>query len=527
MSNGRLCKTVPTKRAPGRAVATKAVRARHSLAKAPTGIAGFDEITEGGLPRGRPTLVCGGPGCGKTLLATQFLAQGALEYDEPGVLVTFEESTEELAQNSLSIGIDLKRLTARRQLLVDHVHVSRSELTESGEYDLEGLFIRLGDAIDTIGAKRVALDTIEVLFSGLSDAFVLRAELRRLFQWLKAKRVTAIVTGERGGRDHHLTRHGLEEFVSDCVILLDQRVSDQNATRRLHILKYRGSGHGSNEFPFLIDDRGLCVLPITSLGLAFEASAETASTGVAGLDELFGKKGWFRGSGVLVSGTPGTGKSSLAAHFADAACRRGERCLYFAFEESAHQIARNMRSIGMDLGHWMDRGLLRIHADRPTACGLEAHLTTMQRLIGDWQPRAVVVDPMTNLVAVGSETEVKAMLTRLIDFLKSRQITTVFTSLTHHGALRDQPDAGVSSLMDVWMLLENLETNGERDRQIRIVKARGMAHSNQVHEFRLTDWGLRLRDVSRGSDGRVLVGSARTTRPPARAVDLDPERRAE
>jgi circadian clock protein KaiC len=524
MSTARQCKTVPTKRAPAKAAA--AGRGGQAVAKAPTGIGGFDEITGGGLPRGRSTLVCGGPGCGKTLLATQFLAQGALEYGEPGVFVSFEESTEELAENSLSIGIDLKQLSARRRLMVDHVHISRSEITESGAYDLEGLFIRLGHAIDMIGARRVALDTIEVLFSGLSDAFVLRAELRRLFRWLKAKRVTAIVTGERAGGDN-LTRHGLEEFVSDCVILLDQRVSEQNATRRLHILKYRGSAHGSNEFPFLIDDRGLCVLPITSVALNFEASAETTSTGVAGLDELFGKKGWFRGSGVLVSGTPGTGKSSLSSHFADAACRRGERCLYFAFEESPHQIARNMRSIGIDLDHWMDRGLLRIHADRPTARGLEAHLTTMQRLIVDWRPRVVVVDPMTNLVAVGSEAEVKAMLTRLIDFLKSRQITTVFTSLTRDGALGGQPDVGVSSLMDVWMLLENLETNGERDRQIRIVKARGMAHSNRVHDFRLTDRGIRLRDVSRGNDGRVLVGSARMTQPPVRAAEADAEGGAE
>jgi circadian clock protein KaiC len=480
---------------------------RHPLPKAPTGIAGLDEITNGGLPRGRPTLVVGGAGCGKTLLALEFLVRGAREYGEPGVFMSFEETEDDLVENARSLGFDLPRLSARRRLLLDHVRLERSELTESGEYDLEGLFIRLGHAIDSIGAKRVVLDTIEVLFSGLSDRFLVRAELARLFRWLKTKHVTAIVTGERDAG--HLTRHGLEEYVSDCVILLDQRVMEQSATRRLRILKYRGSAHGVNEMPFLIDDHGVSVLPITSLGLAHEASTAHLSTGVAGLDGMFGKKGYFRGNSVLVSGTAGTGKSSLAVHFADAACRRGERCLYFAFEESPSQIARNMGSIGIDLAPWMRRDLLRIHAQRPTALGLEAHLVTMHRFIDDWRPRVVVVDPVTNMIAVGSETEVKAMLARLIDFMKLRQVTALFTSLTEGGGSAERTDLGVSSLMDVWMLVGNLEANGERNRTIQIVKARGMAHSNQVREFVMTDRGVTLVDVTRRADGSVAIGSAR------------------
>jgi circadian clock protein KaiC len=511
-------KSEPTKRAGNGRPAGR------PLAKAPTGIPGLDEITNGGLPRGRPTLVCGGAGCGKTLLAMEFLVRGALDYDEPGVFMSFEESTDDLVENAQSLGFDLRRLSTRRRLLLDYVQLERDKITESGEYDLEGLFIRLGDAIETIGAKRVVLDTIEVLFSGLSDKFVVRAELARLFRWLKTKRVTAIVTGEREGE--RLTRHGLEEFVSDCVILLDQRVMEQSATRRLRILKYRGSGHGGNEMPFLIDDHGVSVLPITSLGLTHHASTAHVSTGVTGLDAMFGKKGFFRGNSVLVSGTAGTGKSSVASHFAEAACRRGERCLYFAFEESPSQITRNMRSIGIDLEPWARQDLLRVHAQRPTALGLEAHLVAMHRLINDWSPRVVVVDPVTNMIAVGSEIEVKAMLARLIDFMKLRQITALFTSLTEGGRAAERTDLGVSSLMDVWMLLGNVEANGERNRTLQIVKARGMAHSNQVREFLMSDRGVMLIDVSRRVDGSVAIGSARDAQQQqARAGDPRPSRR--
>jgi len=466
-------------------------RRKRLLPKAPTGITGLDEITGGGLPRKRATLVCGGPGSGKTLLATQFLAHGALEYGEPGVFMSFEERPEELAENSRSIGVDLEDLRARKLFLPDYVHIDRSEIVESGGYDLDGLFIRLGHAIKTIGAKRVVLDTIEMLFSGLSDAFALRAELQRLFQWLKAKGVTTIVTGERVGNG--LTRHGLEEYLTDCVILLDQRVSEKQTTRRLRILKYRGSAHGNNEFPFLIGDHGLSVVPITSLRLDYPAPTENVSTGVAGLDEMFRNRGYFRGDSVLVSGTAGTGKSSLAVHFADATCRRGERCLYFAFEESMNQITRNMRSIGIDLEPWSRQGLLRVHAQRPTAYGLESHLAAMHELIDHWLPNVVVVDPVTSLIAVGSEHEVKLMLARFIDFMKSRQITVLFTSLTDTGGPAERTDVGVSSLMDVWMLLGNLDAKGERTRGIQIVKARGVAHSSEVREFALTDRGLALQ----------------------------------
>ena len=502
----------------------EAPSAAPQLAKAPTGITGLDEITYGGLPRGRPTLLCGGAGCGKTLLAMEFLVRGALDYDEPGVFMSFEETEDELVENARSLGFDLRRLSARRRLVLEYVRLEPAELTETGEYDLEGLFIRLGHAIDSIGARRVVLDTIERLFAGFSNAVLLRSELDRLLRWLKTKRVTAIVTGER--EDGHLTRHGLEEYVSDCVIVLDQRVIEQSATRRLRILKYRGSAHSGNEMPFLIDDHGVSVLPITSLGLAHEASTAHVSTGVPGLDGMFGKKGYFRGNSVLVSGTAGTGKSSVASHFAEATCRRGERCLFFALEESPGQITRNMRSIGIDFEPWIRRGLLRVHAQRPTALGLEGHLVAMHRLIADWRPGVVVVDPVTNMTAVGSETEVKAMLARLIDFMKLRQITALFTSLTEGGGAAERTDLGVSSLMDVWMLVGNLEANGERNRTIQIVTARGMAHSNQIREFVMTDHGITLLDVSRRADGTVAIGSRRSAQPrQARRGDPQPGRR--
>jgi len=479
---------------------------RASLPKAPTGIQGLDEITFGGLPRGRPTLICGSPGCGKTLLAVEFLVRGATQYGEPGVFMAFEETEEELTKNVASLGYDLKGLIARKKLVIDYVHIERSEIEETGEYDLEGLFVRLGQAIDSIGAKRVALDTIESIFSGLPDPVILRAELRRLFRWLKTKGVTAIITGERG--EGALTRQGLEEYVSDCVILLDHRVTGQVSTRRLRVVKYRGSTHGSNEYPFLIDDEdGLSVLPVTSLGLEHKVSSERVSTGISRLDEMLGG-GYFRGSSILVSGTAGTGKGSTAAHFADAACRRGERCLYLASEEGTEQILRNMRSIGIDLAPWVKKGLLRFDATRPTFYGLEMHLLRMHRLIDEFKPKAVIVDPITNYLALGDDLEVKAMLTLLIDFAKMNQITAVFTSLTQGGDYVEQSNIGIYSLMDTWILLRDLEINGERNRGIYVIKSRGMAHSNQIREFLLTDHGAELIDAYLGSEG-VLTGSAR------------------
>ena len=463
------------------------------IRKAPTGIAGLDEITAGGLPAGRPTLVCGSAGCGKTLLAMEFLVRGAIAYGEPGVFMSFEESAEDLAENVRSLGFDLEDLIQRRQLVVDYVHVERSEIEETGEYDLEGLFLRLGWAIDSIGARRVVLDTIEVLFAGLSDEGLLRAELRRLFRWLKEKGVTAVITGERGAGT--LTRHGLEEYISDCVILLDHRVSEQLANRRLRVVKYRGSLHGTNEYPFLIDEKGIEVLPITSLGLSHTASTERVSSGVSGLDGMLGGEGYYRGSSVLVSGRAGAGKSSLGAHFVDAACRRGERCIYFAFEESMSQVVRNMRSIGLDLEPWIRQGLLELHASRPTLNGLERHLVTMYKTIRAFQPRVVVVDPVTNFISVGSAGEVSSMLMRLIDFLKTLQITSLFTSLTRGGEDLEQTEVGISSLMDTWLLVREIETNGERNRVLQVLKSRGMAHSNQLRGFLLTERGVRLGDV--------------------------------
>jgi len=469
------------------------------IRKAPTGIVGLDEITAGGLPAGRPTLVCGSAGCGKTLLAMEFLVRGATAYDEPGVFMSFEESAEELAENVRSLGFDLEGLIRREKLVVDYVHVERSEIEETGEYDLEGLFLRLGYAIDSIGARRVVLDTLEILFGGLENQGILRAELRRLFRWLKEKGVTAVVTGERG--EGTLTRHGLEEYISDCVILLDHRVTEQLANRRLRVVKYRGSLHGTNEYPFIIDERGIEVLPITSLRLAHAAVTERVSSGVSELDDMLGGEGYYRGSSVLVSGRAGTGKTSLGAHFVAAACRRGERCIYFAFEESMSQVVRNMRSIGIDLEPWIRQGLLEFHASRPTLNGLERHLVTMHKTIRVLQPRVVVVDPVTNFVSVGSSGEVSSMLIRLIDFLKTRQITSLFTSLTRGGKDLELTDVGISSLMDTWLLVRETEANGERGRVLQVIKSRGMAHSSQLQGFLLTDQGVRLGDASPGPAG--------------------------
>ncbi len=476
------------------------------LAKSPSGIPGLDQITGGGLPRGRPTLVCGGSGSGKTLLAMEFIVKGAVEYGEPGVFMSFEETAGDLARNVASLGYDLHDLIARKLLVVDSVSIDRSEIEETGEYDLEGLFVRMGLAIDTIGAKRVALDTIEALFAALSNVGILRAELRRLFHWLKDRGMTAIVTGERG--ESGLTRHGLEEYVSDCVILLDQRVVDQVATRRLRIVKYRGSAHGTNEFPFLIDHTGFNVQPVTGIALDYKAPSEHASTGVPKLDDMLQGKGYYRGGSVLISGGIGTGKTSLAASFVDASCRRGERCLYFGFEESPHQIVRNMGSIGMDLGRWIDKGLLTIHCARPVIFGLEAHLSLIRRLVDEFQPQVVVFDPISSFVAAGSFLEVRAMLMLLVDYLKGRQVTTLFTSLTESGGPAETSEVGISCLIDTWLLVRNLELAGERTRGLYVLKARGMAHSNQVREFLLTDRGIELMDVYVGPAG-ILTGSAK------------------
>ncbi len=474
--------------------------------KCPTGIKGLDEITGGGLPQGRPTLICGGAGCGKTLLAMEFLVRGTTEYDEPGVFISFEEKSEELTKNFASLGFDLNDLVAREKLLLDYVHIERSEIEETGEYDLEGLFIRMGYAIDSIGAKRVAIDTIEALFSGFSNETILRAELRRLFRFLKGKGVTAVITGEQGERT--LTRFGLEEYVADCVIFLSHQVVNQIATRRLRIIKYRGSAHGTNEYPFLLDEQGFSVMPISSIGLDHSASSERVSTGIQRLDTMLEGKGYYRGSSILVTGSAGTGKSSLAAHFVDAACRRGERCLYFAFEESRNQIIRNMRSIGLDLGQWVDKGVLEFRNSRPTLYGLEMHLVAMHRAIEEFQPAIVVIDPISNLMSVASEMEVKSMLSRLIDYLKMKEITAFCSALTVGGAAGDRTEEGMSSLMDSWILLQSLEGDGERNRGLYILKSRGMQHSNQVREFCLTDNGAKLQDVYVGPGG-VLAGAGR------------------
>ncbi len=476
------------------------------LQKTATGISGLDEITMGGLPTGRPTLICGSAGCGKTLFSIEFIVKGALLYNEPGVFMAFEEKAEELAVNVASMGFDLKKLQADKKVKLDYVHIDKNEIEETGEYNLDGLFIRLGYAIDSIGAKRVVLDTIENLFSGLTNEAILRTEIRRLFQWLKSKGVTAVITGERGEKS--LTRQGLEEYVSDCVILLDHRVIDQISTRRLRVIKYRGSLHGTNEYPFLIDDEGISVLPVTSLSLDKPVSSERLSSGIPSLDTMLTNGGFYRGSSILVSGTAGTGKTSIASSFVDEACKRKERCLFFAFEESPQQIIRNMRSIGMDLQTHFDKGLLQFYASRPTLYGLEMHLVAIHKAIRKFKPHVVVLDPITNLITVGSVSEVKSMLIRLIDFFQSEQITVMFTALSLNNIVNEQTDEGVSSLVDAWILIRDIESNGERNRGLYIMKSRGMAHSNQVREFVINEKGLELVDVYLGPEG-VLTGSAR------------------
>jgi circadian clock protein KaiC len=477
-----------------------------NLPKSPTGIQGFDEITNGGLPTGRPTLICGGAGCGKTLFGMEFLVRGATQFSEPGVFMSFEETNEELIKNVASLGFDLVDLVKNKKIALDHVHIERSEIEETGEYDLEGLFVRLGYAIDTIGAKRVVLDTIESLFAGLPNQLILRAELRRLFRWLKEKGVTAIITGERG--EETLTRQGLEEYVSDCVIMLDHRVTEQTSTRRLRVVKYRGSMHGTNEYPFLIDENGFSVLPVTSLGLKHIVSNERISSGITVLDKMLEGKGYYRGSTVLVSGTAGVGKTSIAAHFAEAACKRGERVLFFCFEESPNQLMRNMLSIGIKLETWVQKGLLQFEAARPTYYGLEMHLAKTHKAVNDFKPDIVILDPINTFVIGDKEIEVKTMLIRIVDFLKANQITALFTSLTSNERSLGDSDIGISSLIDTWLLLRDLELNGERNRGMYVLKSRGMANSNQIREFILTDHGVELREVYIGASG-VLTGSAR------------------
>ena len=489
--------------------ANKKVHPSDILRKVPTGIGGFDEITDGGLPAGRPTLVCGSAGCGKSLFATEFLVRGAIQYNEPGILMTFEETADDIKKNVSSLGFNIEDLVARKKILIDHVRVERSEIEENGEYDLEGLFIRLNHAIKTIGAKRVVLDTIETLFSGLTNQAILRAEVRRLFNWLKERGMTTVITGERG--EGALTRQGLEEYVSDCVILLDHRIYGQISTRRLRVVKYRGSTHGTNEYPFLIDEKGISVLPITMAGMDYAVSSQRVSSGVPELDQMLGGKGFYRGSTILLSGSAGTGKSSLAAHLADSTCKRGESCLYFSFEESQAQIIRNMKSIGVDLEPHVRKGLLKFHSARPTVHGLEMHLVQTHKMIETFKPSVVVFDPVSNLQSAGTLEDSTSMLIRLIDFLRKNKITGFMISLNSGNSKSlEMTEEGLSSMVDTWLLLRDIEVGGERNRLIYVLKSRGMAHSNQVREFLITSKGLKMVQVYLGTGG-VLTGSARLT----------------
>jgi circadian clock protein KaiC len=488
-----------------RAAVTKSV---DELKKCPTGIRGFDEITLGGLPEARPTLIAGNAGCGKTLFGMEFLVRGALEFGENGVCISFEETAAELAANTESLGYHLSDLIKKKKIAVDYIYIERSLIEETGEYDLEALFLRIDYAVRSVGAKRILIDSVEALFAGLTNQSILRSELRRLFRWLKDRNLTAVITAERG--ESTLTRQGLEEYISDCVILLDHRVSQTVLTRNLRVVKYRGSLHGTNEYPFLIESDGISVLPVTSIGLDYGASDKRVPSGVPALDTMLGGKGYYRGSSILVSGTAGTGKSSLASHFLNAACKRGEKSLYLSYEESPQQITRNMRSIGINLQKWVDKGLLRFQSSRPTMFGLEMHLAQVHRIVKEFDPTVVVIDPITSLLQSGTQNETTSMLLRLIDFLKSRSITALMTTLTAHGEDLEQSGAGISSLVDAWLLMRDIEMGGERNRGLYLLKARGIAHSNQIREFLMTKRGIELRDVYLGEAG-LLTGSARIT----------------
>jgi circadian clock protein KaiC len=459
------------------------------LPKAPTGIAGFDEVTLGGLPVGRPSLICGAAGCGKTLFAVTFLVNGATLYDEPGVFMSFEERGADLAANVRSLGYDLDSLVAAGRLVIDHVELGRGEIQENGDYDLDGLFARLDFAVRSVGAKRVALDTIETLFGGLSNPHVLRSELYRLFGWLRDHGLTAVITGERGASDT-LTRQGLEEYVSDFVAVFDNRIQNQRTTRRMFIVKYRGSQHGADEYPFLIDHAGIKLLPASATLLHRPASDEIIPSGIPDLDAMFDHRGWYRGSSILVSGVAGSGKTTFGFIFVDAACARGERCMFFGLEEGTEENCRNARSVGVDLRRWVDNGLLRLEASRPCHYGLETHLMRIHRDLDSFQPSVVVIDPISAFR--GPETDVHMALLRMVNLLKSRGITALFTSLQAAGPMVSSADHDLSALMDTWIRLLDVKADGARSNELYIIKSRGMGHSKQVREYRVTGRGVRL-----------------------------------
>ncbi len=479
---------------------------RNKLLKCPTGIKGFDEITEGGLPKNRTTLVSGNAGSGKTLFGIDFLIKGATAYNEPGVLMSFEETLDELYTDVTSLNMNLQGLVSQKMILCEHVILERKDIQET-DFNLEGIFVLLEEAIDSIGAKRVVLDSIESIFAGITDLGILRIEIKRLFRWLKEKQVTAIVTGEPGKSDSY-TRHGLEEFVSDCIVLLDNRVRDQIATRRVRIIKYRGSKHGTSEYPFVIDDEGLSVIPITSAGLNQPGTNKRVSTGIPSLDKLFKGKGFVKGSTILASGTAGCGKTSFGAAFAVESCKRGERCLLLSYEESAGQLTQNMSSIGIDFAPWIKKGLLKIVALRPAFLGLEMHLLYVYKLVNSFKPVSVVIDPLTSLVGQGDEREVSSMITRMIDLLKSRGITTFFTSLVSANFKSNtNGEIGVSSLIDTWIVFRNIEEveSRKRTRELFIVKSRGTNHDSDVHTFILSDDGIFVMP----NDGKGKLGTSK------------------
>jgi len=474
-----------------------------TIPKTATGIPGLDQILNGGLPKGRVTLVVGNSGTGKTLLGIEFLVNGIRQHDENAILVTFEESASKVTENVSSLGFDLNNLQDDGKLTVMAFKVDLPEKNR-GYFDFSPLLVLLEEAIVCIGAKRVVLDTIELLFGAYSDQTTARIELVKLMRWLEDRGVTAIITGESG--NNALTRFGIEEYVSDCVIVLDHRVREEISTRLLRVMKYRGSVHGTNEYPFLIAKNGFIVLPVSSLSLDYAVSRERVSVGVPELDEML-SGGPYRGSTTLVTGVSGTGKTSVAMSMVNAACARGERSLVLLYEESAFQLERDMGSIGINLKRWTDSGMLKIWASRPLEYGLENHLAIFINMLESFKPAIVAIDGLTAFSRGGFDPDVFIFITRKIGILKARGITTVLTTLKKD--VEDESSSlHISSLTDTGILLRNIEKNGERNRLLAVTKSRGTAHSNQLREFTLSSDGIRLVDVYIGPDG-ILVGSER------------------
>ena len=460
------------------------------LPKSLTGIQGLDDITYGGIPQNRPTLLVGSIGTGKTIFAMEYIINGITMFNEPGVFMTFEEQTDELQINVTSMGYNLSKLIADNKIYLEHLHIDHREIQATGKYDIEGLFIRIEMAIEKVKAKRIVLDALDTLFIGL-DSQILRSEIKRLFFWLKEKKVTAIITSEVG--DIFLTRLGFEEVVADCVIELNNRLNNQISTRRLRIVKYRGSYHSTNEYPFMIDHKGITIFPIISEAPQIIVSNERISSGIKQIDEMLDGRGFYVGSSILVSGSAGTGKSSIAASFIKDVCEKKGTALYCAFEEAPNQIKRNMASIGIFLEPYEKSGNLHFYYSRPTLQTLELHFIAIKKLIKQINPSVVILDPITNLMIENINSDIRTMLTRFVDYLKMEQITVLLTAtLTVSSLELIQSNEGISSMVDTCIMIQEKNIIDSRRRTLYIMKSRGICNSKKEVEFIITSEGISI-----------------------------------